>query len=134
MGLTRGTSRAHLARAALEAMAYQSDEVLQAMRQASGIAIATLRVDGGASESELLMQFQANLSGVRIERPTNLETTAWGAAALAGLQVGVFRSLEEVAAVHRLRDSFSPTLHETEREQRRHRWAEATRRSRNWVV
>src|SRR5690606_6092500 len=88
-GLTRGTTRAHVARAALEGMALQITDLLTAMRQDSGEALAVLRVDGGASANNLLMQFQADILGVEIHRPTILDTTAMGAAYLAALGAGV---------------------------------------------
>jgi glycerol kinase len=132
LGLTRGSTRAHLARAALEAMAFQSDEVLQAMARDSQLAIPTLRVDGGASQSNLLMQLQADLSGVRVERPTNIETTALGAALLAGLQAGVYDSLAHLEALHNTNRVFNPTWTAPQRAQLRSRWQQAVARSAGW--
>ncbi|MGZ8399517.1 MAG: FGGY family carbohydrate kinase, partial [Gemmatimonadales bacterium] len=94
-GLTRGTSRAHVARAALEAMAYSSAELLQAMTSTSGLKVPALRVDGGAAANDWLMQFQADVLDIPVERPDLVETTALGAAGLAGLALGVWRSTEE---------------------------------------
>jgi glycerol kinase len=100
-GLTRGTTRAHLARAALESIAFSSLELLQAMLSTTGLAIPLLRVDGGATANEWLMQFQADVLGVPVERPELVETTALGAAALAGLALGVWPSIEEFTATRR---------------------------------
>jgi glycerol kinase len=98
-GLTRGTTAAHLARAALESIAFQTDDVLQAMKGDAGINLTEIRVDGGASANNHLMQFQADLLGVPVVRPTVLETTALGAACLAGLAVGIWSSLVDIAAL-----------------------------------
>jgi glycerol kinase len=97
-GLTRGTSRAHLVRAALEAMAFSSAELLSAMAAAEKLTVPSLRVDGGASGNDWLMQFQANVLGVPVERPDLVETTALGAAGLAGLALGLWRSTDEFLA------------------------------------
>ena len=97
VGLTRGTTRAHIARAALESIALQSAELLEAMRQDSGLALAEMRVDGGASRNDLLMQFQADVLGVPVVRPKVTETTALGAAYLAGLAVGFWESIEQIS-------------------------------------
>ncbi len=99
-GLTRGTERAHIVRAALEAMAYQTDDVLKIMTADSGIPVTTLRVDGGASANGFLCQFQSDLSAVAVERPKNIETTSLGAAYLAGLGSGLYENCEEIAALH----------------------------------
>jgi glycerol kinase len=98
VGLTRGSGRAHFARAALEAMAYGTADVMQAMRAASGQRFRALRVDGGASENDWLMQFQADLLGVPVERPANVETTAMGAAGLAGIAAGIWPTADAFAA------------------------------------
>jgi glycerol kinase len=100
-GLTRGTTRAHLVRAALESMAFGSAELLAAMLEATGLDLPVLRVDGGASANDWLMQFQADVLGVPVERPDVVETTAMGAAALAGLALGVWPSLEAFTATRR---------------------------------
>ena len=96
LGLTRGTSRNHIIRAALEAIAYQSNDVLQATARDSGLPLRELRVDGGASRNGFLMQFQADISDIDVIRPKNTETTALGAAYLAGLAAGVWKSLAEI--------------------------------------
>src|SRR4030095_6744690 len=95
--LTRGTTKAHIARASLESIAFQSAEVLEAMQKDSGEKLAALRVDRGAAENDLLMQFQADLLGVPVVRPRVLETTALGAAYLAGLTVNLWKSRDELA-------------------------------------
>ncbi|HUR69369.1 MAG TPA: glycerol kinase GlpK [Candidatus Thermoplasmatota archaeon] len=121
-GLTRGTTRGHLVRAVLEATAYRSAEVLAAMREDSGVDVRTLRVDGGGSENGFLMQFQADILGVPVERPRVSETTALGAAALAALGAGVFASRAEVANAWRLAKRFEPKLDERERTRRLDDW------------
>jgi len=100
-GLTRGTTRAHLVRAALESMAFGSAELIAVMLEATGLELPVLRVDGGASANDWLMQFQADLLGVPVERPDVVETTALGAAALAGLALGVWPSLDAFTGTRR---------------------------------
>jgi glycerol kinase len=114
-GLTRGTTRAHLVRAGLESIAFSSLELLQAMAEASGLTIPRLRVDGGATANDWLMQFQADVLGIAVERPDIVETTALGAAALAGLALGVWPSIEQFVATRR-HTMFEPR---TTREERR---------------
>ena len=109
VGLTRGTGRAHLARAALEAMAYGTADVLGAMVTASGSKFASLRVDGGATSNDWLMQFQADVIGVPVERPDCIETTALGAAGLAGIASGVWSSADEFIGQRRF-TTFEPRL------------------------
>ena len=132
VGLTRGTSKAHIARAALESIAYQSAEVLEAMQKDSGERLAELRVDGGASANDLLMQFQADLLGVPVVRPKILETTALGAAYLAGLTVNLWKSREELAAHWQADKRFAPRMDRTEALARMARWREAVQRSLRW--
>ena len=132
VGLTRGTARAHIARAALEAIAYQSAEVLEAMQKDSGERLAELRVDGGASANDLLMQFQADILGVPVVRPKVLETTALGAAYLAGLTVNVWGSREELASHWQVDRRFEPRMQRGEAEARMARWREAVQRSLRW--
>ncbi|HEX2198080.1 MAG TPA: glycerol kinase GlpK [Burkholderiales bacterium] len=134
VGLTRGSSRAHIARAALESIAYQSAEVLRAMQKDAGQALAELRVDGGATANDFLMQFQADLLGVPVVRPRILETTALGAAYLAGLTVNLWRSREEVARQWQAERRFEPRMAPAEREARMARWQEAVARSRGWAA
>jgi len=131
-GLTRGTSAGHIARAALEGIAFQVADVLTVMRQDSGIAIDELRVDGGACANNLLMQFQADLLQVPVVRPKVIETTALGAAYLAGLATGFWKNREEVHRAWRAERRFEPRLSSGEASHRRSRWAEALRRARDW--
>lgn len=131
-GLTRGTSAGHIARAALEGIAFQVADVLTVMRQDSGIAIDELRVDGGACANNLLMQFQADLLQVPVVRPKVIETTALGAAYLAGLGAGFWKSRDEVHRAWRAERRFEPGLSSAEASHRRSRWAEALRRARDW--
>jgi glycerol kinase len=133
VGLTRGTTRAHIARAALESIAFQSAEVLEAMQKDAGEKLAELRVDGGATANDLLMQFQADLLGVPVVRPTRLETTALGAAYLAGLTVDLWKSRDEVARQWKAGRRFEPRMDASERQTRMARWREAVSRSRNWA-
>jgi glycerol kinase len=133
VGLTRGTTSAHIARAALEAIAFQVDDVLRAMEADSGIKLAELRVDGGACKNNLLMQFQADLLGVPVARAKNAETTAMGAAYLAGLAVGYYQSTEEIASQWACDRRFEPTFGEDKRRALRDRWHQALDRSRGWA-
>jgi glycerol kinase len=134
VGLSRGTSRGHIARAALEAIAFQSDEVLQAMQRDARHALVELRVDGGAAGNDLLLQFQADLLGVPVVRPEVTETTALGAAYLAGLGVGFWSSPAEVTANWRAERRFEPVMSRDEAASRLARWARAVDRSRDWDV
>ncbi len=128
-GLTRGATAAHLARATLEAIAFQSMDVLSAMQSDSGIDLAELRVDGGASRNDLLMQIQANVLGVPVVRPKHVETTVLGAAYLAGLGVGMWTDPNEVRETWEVDRRFEPEWSEDERESRRAGWADAVRRA-----
>jgi glycerol kinase len=134
VGITRGTSRAHLARACLEAIAFQSADVLEAMQQDAGSPLAELRVDGGAAANDLLMQFQADLLGVPVVRPRILETTALGAAYLAGLTTSVWQSRAEIAAQWREEQRFVPRMERKDAEARMLRWRDAVSRSRGWAT
>ena len=131
-GLTRGTTRAHIARAALESIAFQSADILEAMQKDSAKALKELRVDGGATANDLLMQFQADLLGVPVVRPKVLETTALGAAYLAGLTVNLWKSRDEIAAQWQVQKRFEPRMEAAQREERMARWREAVRRSLKW--
>ncbi len=130
-GLTRGTSAAHIARATLEGIAFQIADLGEAMAQDAGRPMGRLRVDGGASMNALLMQFQADLLNVAVDRPSCVETTALGAAYLAGLAVGVFGDLEEIARVHDVERTFEPDMGEDARKQHLDRWREAVARTRS---
>ena len=132
VGLTRGTTRAHLARAALEAMAYGTSDVLSAMRARSGIPFERLRVDGGASVNDWMMQFQADVIGVPVERPEIVETTALGAAGLAGIASGVWRDSDEFLSVRRY-TTFNPQITERERARLVGGWNRAVAAALNWA-
>jgi glycerol kinase len=134
VGLTRGTGRAELARAAVEAMAYQTRDVIELMTAASGQPLAELRVDGGASVMELLLQLQADQLAVPVARPTQSETTAMGAAYLAGLAEGVWGSLDEVAAAWSLDRVVQPALPRAQADTSYRRWLQAVERSRAWAT
>lgn len=134
LGLTRGVDRAHLARAALEAIALSSADLLTAMNDDLLQPITELRVDGGAASNDLLMQMQADFAGVPVVRPRELETTGLGAAYLAGLGAGVWASTEEVAGLWRPDRTFEPRMREDERAARRALWRRAVARSLNWAA
>lgn len=131
-GLTRGTTAAHLARAAVESMAFQSRDLLEAMQKDAGVPLAVLKVDGGATVNNELLQFQADIVNAPVERPQVSETTALGAAYLAGLAVGYWNDTEEVARNWRLDRRFEPAMEEAERESRYTRWRKAVERSLHW--
>jgi glycerol kinase len=131
-GLTRGTTRPHLIRAALEAMAYSSAELLSAMASAEHLVIPALRVDGGASANDWLMQFQADVLGIPVERPDLIETTALGAAGLAGLALGLWRSTEEFLSGRRF-TRFQPRMEREERERHLAGWHRAVSAALAWA-
>ncbi len=133
VGLTRGTTQAHITRAALEAIAYQSAELLEAMQKDSGLPLSELRVDGGACRNNLLMQIQADVIGVPVVRPKVTETTALGAAYLAGLAVGYWDSIEQIASQWKADRTFEPSGSADERASRLTGWKRAVERSRQWV-
>jgi glycerol kinase len=130
-GLTRGTTKAHLVRATLESLAYQTKDVLDAMEKDAGVPLKALRVDGGASANNLLMQFQADILGVPVERPTIIETTALGAAYLAGLATGYWQ-LDEIKHNWQLNRSFSPTMNDLKKAELYNGWKEAVSRTMGW--
>ncbi|MEZ4995089.1 MAG: glycerol kinase GlpK [Saprospiraceae bacterium] len=130
-GLTRGTTKAHLIRATLDSLAYQTKDVLEAMEQDSGVPLTTLRVDGGASANNLLMQFQADILGVEVERPKIIETTALGAAYLAGLSSG-FWTRAEIEKKWQLDQRFSPEMQASERNELYKGWKKAVERTMGW--
>ncbi len=134
LGMTRGTTRAHIARAALDAIALQSAEVFDAMTADAGVPLRELRVDGGASANNLLMQLQADALGVPVVRPRITETTALGAAYLAGLAAGVWRDTDELAALWQVDRVFEPAWGADRRQALRARWAQAVERSRGWAT
>jgi len=133
VGITRGTTRAHLARATLEAIAFQSAELIEAMAADSGIALTELRVDGGATANNLLMQMQADLLGVPVVRPKVTETTALGAAYLAGLACGFWKNEAEIASLWSRDRVFDPMLSRGEAASRLGEWKRAVERSRAWA-
>jgi glycerol kinase len=133
VGLTRGTTRAHIARATLECMAFQTAELLAAMQHDHGGKLLELRVDGGASANNLLLQFQCDILGVPVVRPNCRESTAMGAAYLAGLGAGVWKSPNEIAALWRSERVFEPQMSRDQAEFRRSRWARAVSSSLGWA-
>ncbi len=134
VGLTRGTTKAHLARATLEAIAFQTRDVLEAMRVDAGLELQALRVDGGAASNDLLLQLQADILGTIVQRPTQSETTALGAAMLAGLACGVWSSLDDLQRTWTLEREFHPAMSSAERDERYTRWKEAVDRARGWAA
>jgi glycerol kinase len=134
LGLTRGTNAGHIARAALEAIALASAELVEVMNQDLPSPIENLRVDGGAARNDLLMQLQADFSGVPVERPLNTETTALGAAYLAGLESGVWSSIDEVAELRQVDRTFEPRLSPAERHSRLAHWRRAVERTLDWAT
>ncbi len=133
VGITRGTTRAHIARAALNAIALQSRDVLDAMHADSGISLSALRVDGGAAANNLLMQIQADVLGVPVQRPAVTETTALGAAYLAGLAVGFWPGVEALEAAWSVERTFEPRMSESERAALLEGWRRAIERARDWA-
>lgn len=133
VGLTRGTGRAHIVRAALESIAYQSADLVFAMASDCGQKPVELRVDGGASANQFLMQFQSDVLGCKVVRPAVIETTALGAALLAGLAVGVWKDMEEIRSIWEMDLSLEPRMEEQEREKVLAGWHKAVQRSMNWI-
>jgi len=132
IGLTRGSSKGHIARAALEGIAYQSMDLLKAMEADSGISLSELRVDGGASLNALLMQFQSDILNVPVVRPNIPETTALGAAYLAGLATGYWESREEIAEQWQVDARFEPDMKDETKAELVKGWEKAVDRSRGW--
>ena len=133
VGITRGTTAGHIARAAVESIAYQVGDLLDAVQRDSGIELGELRVDGGAATNDALMQFQADLLRVPVVRPAVTETTALGAAYLAGLAVGFWSSTSEISQQWRVDRRFEPQMPESHATELRERWREAARRSGGWI-
>jgi glycerol kinase len=132
IGITRGTKAGHIARAALESMAYQTADLLGAMQEDSGLPIQQLRVDGGAACNDTLMQFQADLLGTPVVRPAITETTALGAAYLAGLAVGFWKDTDEIQTQWKVDKEFHPNRPGSEVQRLRGRWHQALERAKNW--
>jgi len=134
VGLTRGSGRAQVVRAAVESIAYQVTDVLEAMVANSGLRLAEIRVDGGAATNNFLAQFQADIAGVEVSRPKMLETTALGAAYLAGLGIGFWKSGQEIEALREVGQRFTPCMEATERQALRRGWERALERAKNWLI
>jgi glycerol kinase len=132
VGLTRGAGRAQVVRATLESIAYQTRDVVEAMRADSGLALQALRVDGGAVKNNFLMQFQADILGVPVQRPAVTETTALGAAYLAGLAVGFWASPEQIAQQWRIEHTFTPQISADQRDTLYDGWKRAIERAKAW--
>jgi glycerol kinase len=133
IGITRGTTAAHIARAALDSIAFQVADLVEAMRSDAGSALQELRVDGGATRNDSLLQFQADILQLPVLRPKVTETTALGAAYLAGLAAGVWRSRDDIAAHAQIERQFEPMISAERAAKLRARWNEAVERSRQWV-
>ena len=134
IGLTRATSKAHIARAALQSIAFQSADVLAAMQRDAHQPLTEMRVDGGAAKNDLLLQFQADITGVPVVRPEVTETTALGAAYLAGLAVGFWSGLDEITHLWRAERRFEPAMQSAHREELMSKWHKAVERSRHWAA
>lgn len=134
LGVTRGTKRAHLCRAVLESIALESYDLVKTMEKDSGACMSELRVDGGASRSRFLMQYQSDILNAKVCRPQCLETTALGSAMMAGLTVGVWDSLEELSSIWKENARFTPDYTDDRREADLARWHEAVRRSMGWTA
>ena len=130
-GMSRGTNKAHIARAALESIAFQVSDVLMAMQSDIAHPLKELRVDGGASRNDMLMQFQADILNVPVLRPKMLESTAWGAAAMAGLKAGVFSNFSEISESWQLDRAFEPNMQADQRQSRLNQWQIALKRTRS---
>lgn len=133
VGITRGVNKYHIIRATLESLAYQVNDVLQAMEADSGISLSALKVDGGASANDFLMQTQTDLIGAPVKRPKCIETTAMGAAYLAGLAVGYWKDKEEVIRNWAIDQIFEPKIEETERKKKIKGWNKAVRYAFDWA-
>ena len=134
VGLTRGVNKNHITRAALESIAYQVHDVVKAMEADSGISLTVLKVDGGASANDFLMEMQADILNVTVARPECVETTAMGAAYLAGLAVGYYESMEEIEKNWSVDTSFSPKMKREEAEKKLKGWKKAVRQSYHWAL
>ncbi len=129
VGLTRGTNRAHIVRAALEAMAYQTRDVIDCMTEAAGVTVPLVRIDGGAAVNDLAMQFQSDILQIPVQRPREVETTALGAAYLAGLAVGYWRDVTEIETNWHLGREYAPEMSAERCDQLYQGWCEAVRRA-----
>lgn len=131
-GLTRGVNKYHIIRATLESLAFQSNDVLHAMENDSGIKLKSLKVDGGASKNDFLMQFQSDVMNAPVRRPKCIETTAMGAAYLAGLAIGFWKSKEDVLKQWEIDKEFNPKMDENERKKQLNGWNQAVKCSFGW--
>jgi glycerol kinase len=134
VGLTRGSGKAQIVRAAVESIAYQVTDVLEAMVANSGLRLEEIRVDGGAATNNFLAQFQSDIAGVAVSRPKTLETTALGAAYLAGLGIGFWKSGREIEALWEVGQQFAPRMEAVERQALRRGWARALERAKGWLI
>ena len=134
LGITRATTKYHIIRATIESMAYQTADVINLMEESTSIKIDKLAVDGGATSNSLLLAFQSDILGVKIERPECIETTALGAAYMAGLSIGVYNSLEEIKQNRKTAKIYEPTKDETWRDEKISVWRKAVERSLNWKL
>lgn len=132
IGISRATNKYHIIRATLESMAYQTADVVDLMQRATGISVRSLKVDGGASANNLLLEFQADVLGIEIERPACVESTAMGAAFLAGLALGVYSSVDEIKSYRRLDRTYAPTKATEWREEKMKHWRRAVERCLGW--
>jgi len=131
-GLTRDTGKDHIIKATLESLAYQSKDILTAMEEDAGLKLSALKVDGGACANNILMQFQADILNTPVERPEVIESTAQGAAYLAGIQIGLWRK-GDILKNRRVQRTFVPQMKEEDRARLYQGWKEAVQRSMNWV-
>ncbi len=131
-GLTRDTGKEHIIKATLESMAYQTKDVLQAMEEDAGLKLTKLKVDGGACANNILMQYQADILGTEVERPEVIESTAMGAAFLAGIYIGLWKK-EDILKNRRVEKSFTPNMDETVRQYLYGNWQKAVERTRGWM-
>jgi glycerol kinase len=132
LGLTRGTTRNHIIRATLESIAYQTRDILELMRNECGLDLCELRVDGGACANDFLMQFQSDILGVPVERPKVIETTAMGAAYLAGLAVGFWKDQSMIVQRRKIDRRFNPAMSEDKRKALYDGWKKAVKRAMKW--
>ena len=132
LGITRGTNRNHIIRASLEAIAYQSKDLIDAMISDTGIAINELKVDGGASRNNFLMQFQADIISSDVKRPVIMETTSLGAMMLAGLRVGTFKSLDEIKEIWQCDHEYNPKMEKEEINEKMNRWHKAIKATKSF--
>jgi glycerol kinase len=131
-GLTRDTGKDHLIKATLESLAYQTRDILQAMQEDAGITLATLKVDGGACANNILMQFQSDILGAQVERPKVVESTALGAAYLAGIQVGLWKK-DDITRNRAVEKCFVPAMEIDQREKLYRGWKKAVERTMGWI-